>query len=87
MVRSALYLDFDNVFSGLFKLDPEAAIQFAEEINHTNWFGLGGFGSREAFLSNVLSRAEAAEIVFTAEEHQEVLAWFGEQEQVRATPA
>ena len=28
-IRSALYLDFDNVFSGLFKLDPEVAIQFA----------------------------------------------------------
>ncbi|GAA3721477.1 NYN domain-containing protein [Terrabacter ginsenosidimutans] len=30
-VRAALYLDFDNVFSGLLQLDPEAAIQFAEE--------------------------------------------------------
>jgi hypothetical protein len=29
-VRAALYLDFDNVFSGLFKLDPDVAIQFAE---------------------------------------------------------
>jgi uncharacterized LabA/DUF88 family protein len=29
-VRTALYLDFDNVFSGLFKIDPEAAIEFAE---------------------------------------------------------
>lgn len=29
-VRAALYLDFDNVFGGLLKLDPEAAIQFAE---------------------------------------------------------
>lgn len=28
-VRGALYLDFDNVFSGLLKLDPDAAIQFA----------------------------------------------------------
>jgi uncharacterized LabA/DUF88 family protein len=28
-VRTALYLDFDNVFIGLFKLDPEVAIQFA----------------------------------------------------------
>ncbi|MGI5203518.1 NYN domain-containing protein [Spirillospora sp. CA-108201] len=30
-VRAALYLDFDNVFSGLFKLDPEMAIRFATE--------------------------------------------------------
>ena len=30
-VRAALYLDFDNVFSGLFKLDPEVAIQFATD--------------------------------------------------------
>jgi uncharacterized LabA/DUF88 family protein len=29
-VRAALYLDFDNVFSGLFKLDPDVAIQFAD---------------------------------------------------------
>jgi hypothetical protein len=29
-VRAALYLDFDNVFSGLFKLDPDVAVQFAE---------------------------------------------------------
>ena len=29
-VRAALYLDFDNVFSGLFRLDPGAAIRFAE---------------------------------------------------------
>jgi len=27
--RSALYLDFDNVFTGLFGLNPEVAIQFA----------------------------------------------------------
>ncbi|REE98270.1 NYN domain-containing protein [Thermomonospora umbrina] len=30
-VRTALYLDFDNVFTGLFRLDPAAAIQFASE--------------------------------------------------------
>lgn len=29
-VRTALYLDFDNVFSGLLKLDPDAAVAFAE---------------------------------------------------------
>jgi uncharacterized LabA/DUF88 family protein len=29
-VRTALYLDFDNVFSGLTKLDPEAALLFAQ---------------------------------------------------------
>lgn len=34
-VRTALYLDFDNVFSGLTKLDPEAAIAFAQ--NPTLW--------------------------------------------------
>lgn len=34
-VRAALYLDFDNVFGGLLKLDPEAAIQFAE--NPGSW--------------------------------------------------
>jgi hypothetical protein len=28
-VRAALYLDFDNVFSGLAKVDPEAALTFA----------------------------------------------------------
>ncbi|GIF04375.1 NYN domain-containing protein [Actinoplanes siamensis] len=30
-VRAALYLDFDNVFSGLIKQDPDAAIQFAKD--------------------------------------------------------
>src|SRR5690349_11630970 len=30
-VRAALFLDFDNVFSGLFNLDPEVAVQFAVE--------------------------------------------------------
>ncbi|SCF28443.1 NYN domain-containing protein [Micromonospora viridifaciens] len=30
-VRTALYLDFDNVFSGLYKLDPEVAVQFASD--------------------------------------------------------
>ncbi|MEH1017693.1 NYN domain-containing protein [Micromonospora sp. CPCC 206060] len=30
-VRAALYLDFDNVFSGLHKLDPEVAVQFASD--------------------------------------------------------
>nr|BFE61382.1 NYN domain-containing protein [Dactylosporangium thailandense] len=30
-VRTAFFLDFDNVFSGLFKLDPEVAVQFASE--------------------------------------------------------
>lgn len=30
-VRTALYLDFDNVFSGLYRLDPDAAISFAED--------------------------------------------------------
>ncbi len=29
-VRSALYLDFDNVFSGLMKLDPAVALSFAD---------------------------------------------------------
>lgn len=29
-VRTALYLDFDNVFSGLYKLDPDAALAFGE---------------------------------------------------------
>jgi hypothetical protein len=24
--RSALYLDFDNIFNGLFKIDPHAAL-------------------------------------------------------------
>jgi uncharacterized LabA/DUF88 family protein len=32
-VRTALYLDFDNVFSGLTKLDPEAALLFAQNPN------------------------------------------------------
>jgi hypothetical protein len=30
-VRAALYLDFDNVFSGLFNLDPEVAVEFAND--------------------------------------------------------
>ncbi|MER7333658.1 MULTISPECIES: NYN domain-containing protein [unclassified Micromonospora] len=30
-VRAALYLDFDNVFGGLYKLDPEVAVQFASD--------------------------------------------------------
>ena len=29
--RSVLYLDFDNVFSGLLKLDPKLALRFVEE--------------------------------------------------------
>ncbi len=29
--RTALYLDFDNVFGGLYKLDPEVAVQFASD--------------------------------------------------------
>lgn len=36
-VRAALYLDFDNVFSGLLKLDPAAALQFAEDPG--SWLG------------------------------------------------
>ena len=36
-IRSALYLDFDNVFSGLLKLDPVVAFQFAEEP--VKWLG------------------------------------------------
>ena len=36
-VRAALYLDFDNVYSGLAKLDPEAAISFAQDP--TLWLG------------------------------------------------
>lgn len=35
--RAALYLDFDNVFIGLFKLDPAVAIQFAS--NPGAWLG------------------------------------------------
>jgi NYN domain-containing protein len=30
-VRSVLYLDFDNVFGGLLKLDPKLAMRYAEE--------------------------------------------------------
>ncbi|GGL04845.1 NYN domain-containing protein [Mangrovihabitans endophyticus] len=30
-VRAALYLDFDNVFTGLLKQDPDVAMQFAED--------------------------------------------------------
>jgi hypothetical protein len=30
-VRAAFFLDFDNVFSGLFKLDPEVAVEFATD--------------------------------------------------------
>jgi hypothetical protein len=30
-VRAALYLDFDNVFSGLYKVDPDVAVRFASE--------------------------------------------------------
>ena len=30
-VRAALFLDFDNVFSGLFNLDPEVAVKFAAD--------------------------------------------------------
>ncbi|MGC5054682.1 NYN domain-containing protein [Micromonospora sp. DT48] len=30
-VRAALYLDFDNVFGGLYKLDPDVAVHFAED--------------------------------------------------------
>ncbi|MDG4787664.1 NYN domain-containing protein [Micromonospora sp. WMMD1102] len=34
-VRAALYLDFDNVFSGLYKLDPDVAVHFAD--NPAGW--------------------------------------------------
>lgn len=34
-VRAALYLDFDNVFGGLLKLDPDVAIRFAD--NPAEW--------------------------------------------------
>ncbi|WP_432840945.1 NYN domain-containing protein [Dactylosporangium sp. CA-092794] len=30
-VRAAFFLDFDNVFSGLFKLDPDVAVEFATD--------------------------------------------------------
>ena len=30
-VRAALYVDFDNVFSGLLKLDPAAAMAFVDD--------------------------------------------------------
>lgn len=30
-VRAALYLDFDNVFSSLYKLDPDVAVHFADD--------------------------------------------------------
>ena len=30
-VRTALYLDFDNVFSGLCNLDPQVAVRFASD--------------------------------------------------------
>ncbi|QSB14219.1 NYN domain-containing protein [Natronosporangium hydrolyticum] len=36
-VRAALYLDFDNVFGGMLKLDPDVAIQFATEPG--SWLG------------------------------------------------
>jgi uncharacterized LabA/DUF88 family protein len=34
-IRSALYLDFDNIFGGLLELDREAALAFANDV--TNW--------------------------------------------------
>lgn len=37
MARTALYLDFDNVFGGLMKLDPGAALQFAQDPE--SWLG------------------------------------------------
>jgi hypothetical protein len=37
-VRAALYLDFDNVFTGLVRQDPDVALQFAEDP--------GGWASR-----------------------------------------
>lgn len=39
-VRAALYLDFDNVFGGLMRQDPDVAMQFAEDP--------GGWASRLA---------------------------------------
>jgi hypothetical protein len=30
-VRAAMFLDFDNVFSGMLKLDPDVAVQFASD--------------------------------------------------------
>jgi hypothetical protein len=36
-VHAALYLDFDNVFRGLYRLDPDAAEQFAEDPSVWVW--------------------------------------------------
>ncbi len=33
-IRSALYVDFDNIFSGLIELDREAALAFANDVTH-----------------------------------------------------
>ena len=33
-IRSALYVDFDNIFSGLLELDREAALAFANDVTH-----------------------------------------------------
>lgn len=45
-VRSVLYLDFDNVFSGLARLDPRLAMRFVEEPEL--WLGRLAAGSQDA---------------------------------------
>lgn len=44
-VRSAMYLDFDNVFGGLLKLDPKLAMRFAEDP--PLWLGRLADGSQD----------------------------------------
>ena len=44
-VRSVLYLDFDNVFGGLVKLDPKLALRYAEEPQL--WLGRLAAGSQD----------------------------------------
>ncbi|MGH3347095.1 MAG: hypothetical protein ACRDO4_08935 [Nocardioides sp.] len=46
-VRSVLYLDFDNVFSGLLKLDPKLAVRYAQEP--ALWLGKLAAGSEGDF--------------------------------------
>lgn len=52
-VRCALYLDFDNVFSGLATVDPEAALRFAQDpetwMENLKTFGLP-LGAERRFL-------------------------------------
>ena len=54
-IRAAMFVDFDNVYTGLMALDPAAAKRFAEDPKHwTEALAVGGAGeeSRRFLIRN-----------------------------------